>query len=124
MPNKDEDNPKLPYSAFLAKIPGIKPATHQYKLFVREKQTYSQQKIVYDEVLSELPSSASLNYDSLWIYEPGKKEIRIVSFDWDDEQGYTRSVTKRSIKLPERVEVKHEPSLYEAERRTLAQNLQ
>ena len=66
----DEDNHKLPYSAFLAKIPGIKPAIHQYKLFVREKQTYSHQKIVYDEVLSELPSSVSLNYDSLWIYEP------------------------------------------------------
>ena len=90
---------------------------------MREKQTYSQNKIVYDEVLEKLPSSASLNYDSLWIYEPGENEIRIVSFDWDDDQGYTRSVTKRSIKLPEHIKVKHEPSLSEVDGGNLAQNL-
>ena len=50
-------------------------------------------------------------------------EIRIIDFDWNEEEQFTEGVKERLLKLPKEVEVKREAYHSESMRRQLAQNL-
>lgn len=45
------------YDAFLCEVPGKNNENFPYKLFVREKNPYSERKIVFDMYFSELPEN-------------------------------------------------------------------
>ena len=55
--------------------------------------------------------------------KPETNQLRIISFDWDHEEHFTRAVRDQLFTLPEGFEIKHALYTNEAVREKLAQNL-
>ena len=65
----------------------------------------------------------SLNERDLWLFKHESNQIRIVSFEWNEENCQTESVQERQLKLPDEVVVECDNYLNENLREKLAQNL-
>ena len=65
----------------------------------------------------------SLNERDLWLFKPETKQIKIVSFNWNEENSQTEDVQVRLLKLPNEITVERDGYLDETLRRKLAESL-
>ena len=64
-----------------------------------------------------------LDRRNLWFMKKETNQLRIISFDWDDEQNITRAVRDQLYTLPKGFEIKRELYSNEAIREKLAKNI-
>ena len=67
------------YDAFMCKIPGIKPKSLQYKLFVKENHPDSDKKIVYEQSFEEM-NAFTLARSTLLVLERDNNLVKIKEF--------------------------------------------
>ena len=70
-----------------------------------------------------MPVSFALNSHSLWFMDYEDNRIRIILFDWNNEEWQTEGVRERLLSLPEGIKVKREAYCGETSRRHMAQHL-
>ena len=109
------------YNAFLCKLPQINPSRARYKVFVRESYEYIQKKLVYDESFDEVPE-IDLYDNELYIHDRAANEIKRVIFHYKYDYISTGKQLI-SIKLPEEIQLKKDPSNRESNRQLLAQSI-
>ena len=82
------------------------------------------QKTVFEEYFSEVPTfSFALNLRNFWFMKHETKQLRIVSFDWNEKEQITDRVRDQEFTLPEGLKIKCELNSDEAMREKLAKNL-
>ena len=81
-------------------------------------------KTVFEEYFSEVSTfSFALNLRNFWFMKHETKQLRIVSFDWNEEEQTTDRVRDQEFTLPEELKIKRELNTNEAMREKLAQNM-
>ena len=108
----------------MCKIPGIKPASMTYKLFVKENHPDSDKKIVYEQHFGEM-NAFTLSRSTLLVLERNTNLVKVKEFKtvFKHPRCYTEDTPTQTIKLPDNLKVKMDPSYLLANRQMLAQNL-